>query len=184
MSNFWVGLLALTMLAGCSTPAPLQTSKAGFLSLLDEHKKDSPERNPASFSPDLSQFSRLFLRWPLSQVTLTSRFGKRDDGFHEGIDLKAKVGTPVYSAESGLVIYSGSKVRGYGRMVVLKHQGKIATIYAHHSKNLVHRGQRVKKGQLIAYSGESGQARGPHVHFEVRMGVMPVDPMAVIRSQN
>jgi murein DD-endopeptidase MepM/ murein hydrolase activator NlpD len=109
-------------------------------------------------------------------VEVTSPFGKRRREFHEGIDLRAKMHTPIYAAQSGTVIYADSKIRGYGRMIVIKHRGGLSTVYAHASKLLVHRGQRVVIGQKIALSGMSGHATGPHLHFEVRSGVIAVNP--------
>lgn len=130
-------------------------------------------------SNHVSDASRLDLKWPLVQVKVTSKYGTRDQGFHDGVDLRASIGTPIYAAEAGLVIYAEQKVHGYGRMVVLQHTGQVATVYAHNSKLMVHRGQEVERGQLIAYSGKSG-ARSPHLHFEVRRGVSSIDPMTVL----
>jgi murein DD-endopeptidase MepM/ murein hydrolase activator NlpD len=124
----------------------------------------------------------LQFRWPLSDVKVTSNFGHRSEGFHEGIDLRAPTGTPVFAAESGKVLYADRRIRGYGRMVVIQHPGRVATVYAHNSKVLVRKGQKVVKGQKIAFSGESGQTRGPHLHFEVRYGASPVDPVTVLKN--
>src|SRR6185437_10122385 len=95
-------------------------------------------------------------------------------------DLRAKVGTPVYAAHSGQVLYADSRIHGYGRMIVLKHSSGLATIYAHNSKLVVRRGQWVSKGALLAYSGNTGHSTGPHVHFEVREGVSAVNPLSVL----
>ena len=122
------------------------------------------------------------LDWPLDSVEVTSTFGRRGRSFHEGIDLKAKQGTPVYAAQAGKVLYSGSKIRGYGRMVILRHNGAIATVYAHNSRLMVRKGEFVKKGQLIAMSGNTGHSSGPHLHFEVRRGYAAVDPLVEMPS--
>ena len=122
------------------------------------------------------------LDWPLDDVEVTSTFGRRGRSFHEGIDLKAKHGTPVYAAQAGKVLYSGSKIRGYGRMVILRHNGAIATVYAHNSRLMVRKGEFVKKGQLIAMSGNTGHSSGPHLHFEVRRGFAAVDPLVEMPS--
>lgn len=124
------------------------------------------------------------LHWPLRHVTVTSPFGKRGKEFHEGIDLKAPTGTPVYAAQDGTVIYSGSKIRGYGRMVVIRHVQTVSTIYAHNSKLLVRVGQYVRRGQKIAISGKSGHVSGPHVHFEVRDGLAALDPLELLPKQH
>lgn len=122
------------------------------------------------------------LRWPVADVTVTSSFGPRGREFHEGIDLKAPVGTPVFAAQDGTVIYSGSKIRGYGRLVVLRHFKQVSTIYAHNSKLLVRPGQYVRQGQKIAISGQSGHVTGPHLHFEVRDGLAALDPEELLPS--
>jgi murein DD-endopeptidase MepM/ murein hydrolase activator NlpD len=108
---------------------------------------------------------------------LTSFFGSRWGRPHEGIDLTAPIGTPVLAAGAGEVVYAGSALRGYGNMVVLKHDGDLMTVYAHNSVLLVKVGDHVRVGQPIARSGQSGHATGPHVHFEVRKGQVPRDPL-------
>ena len=84
--------------------------------------------------------------WPLAKVKVTSRFGRRWGRLHEGIDLGADKGTPVLAAMAGVVLYAGSTLRGYGRMVVLQHPDDYLTAYAHNSVLLVRVGQRVRKG--------------------------------------
>lgn len=121
--------------------------------------------------------------WPLESVTITSPFGGRSRGNHEGIDLRARVGTPVLAAAPGRVIYSGSRISGYGNMVILKHRSGLVTVYAHHKKNLVSKGESVDQGQKIALSGNTGRSTGPHLHFEIRKGDHPLDPQAVMPSR-
>lgn len=120
--------------------------------------------------------------WPVHDVQITSRFGTRGDDHHDGIDLRAPTGTPVLAAAPGKVIYSGSKIRGYGKMVVLKHDAKLSTIYAHNSKLYVKQGQQVRRGQRIALSGNTGRSTGPHVHFEIREGVTAINPASLLPS--
>ncbi|MEP6652406.1 MAG: M23 family metallopeptidase [Myxococcales bacterium] len=116
-------------------------------------------------------------RWPVEAPQVTSLFGKRWGRAHEGIDLTAPIGTPVLAAGAGEVVYSGNSVRGYGNMVVLKHDAELMTVYAHNSVLFVKVGERVRVGQRVALSGQSGHATGPHVHFEVRKGQVPRDPL-------
>jgi murein DD-endopeptidase MepM/ murein hydrolase activator NlpD len=122
------------------------------------------------------------LRWPLAgaRVVVGSPYGARDGRPHEGIDLPAPVGTPVFAAADGLVAYAGSGVRGYGNLVVVRHAGDLLTVYAHNSVLLVTEGQPVRAGDRIALVGQSGHATGPHLHFEVRAGQIPHDPMAFL----
>jgi murein DD-endopeptidase MepM/ murein hydrolase activator NlpD len=125
------------------------------------------------------------LSWPLSRVEVTSNFGQRGRQFHEGIDLRAPLGTPVYAAADGVVIYAGSRLRGYGNLVVIRHgQTGISTVYAHNSRLFVRRGQRVARGQKISLSGATGHVSGPHLHFEVRSGIAAVDPKQFLKHEN
>lgn len=125
------------------------------------------------------------LRWPLTTVAVVigSPFGARWGRAHEGIDLPAPVGTPVFAAADGKVVYAGHGVRGYGNLVVLKHDGDLLTVYAHNSALLVSQGQPVRAGDRIALVGQSGHATGPHLHFEVRSGQIPRDPMSYLPAQ-
>ena len=120
------------------------------------------------------------LRWPLDASTVGSPFGSRDGRLHEGIDLPAPVGTPVHAAGDGQVIYAGDGIRGYGNLVVVEHAGDLLTVYAHNSELLVREGDRVVAGQRIASVGQTGHASGPHLHFEVRSGQIPQDPMTYL----
>jgi lipoprotein NlpD len=117
------------------------------------------------------------LKWPLAVPVLTSLYGKRWGREHEGIDLSAPPGTPVLAAADGEVIYAGNQVRGYGNMVVVQHTGDMLTVYAHNSVLLVRTGDRVSLGKPIAKVGSSGHSTGPHLHFEVRRGENPQDPL-------
>jgi lipoprotein NlpD len=122
------------------------------------------------------------LRWPLTtlHILVGSPFGARWGKPHEGIDLPAPVGTPVFAAADGRVVYAGAAVRGYGNLIVLKHAGDLLTAYAHNSVLLVSQGQAVRCGDRIALVGQSGHATGPHLHFEVRSGQIPRDPMSYL----
>ena len=95
---------------------------------------------------------------------------------HEGIDIAVPSGTPVHAAAAGTVIYAGW-MTGYGNLVVLDHGNGLATAYAHNSSLLVSVGQHVSQGQTISLSGSTGHSTGPHVHFEVRVNGVAVDPL-------
>jgi murein DD-endopeptidase MepM/ murein hydrolase activator NlpD len=126
---------------------------------------------------------------------LSSRFGVRKHPIikkwirHNGIDIAARRGTRIYAADSGRVIFSGQKslYRGYGKIIVIDHGKRqkdgrnISTFYAHASRVLVKRGQKVKKGDEIGWVGATGYATGPHLHFEVRENGKPVDPLTYIK---
>jgi len=123
-------------------------------------------------------------RWPVDAPRVTSLFGSRWGRPHEGIDLQAAIGTPVYAADGGEVVYAGNTVRGYGNMIVLKHADGLMTVYAHNSVLLVKVGQHVSSGQRIALSGQSGHATGPHIHFEVRRDQVPRDPLQFLPGRS
>jgi lipoprotein NlpD len=118
----------------------------------------------------------LELAWPV-RGRLSSKFGRRGRGRHDGIDIPAKKGTPVRAAQAGKVIHSGTGLGDYGKVVILKHEGRYSTVYAHNNRNRVRKGQFVEKGDVIGEVGSTGNASGTHVHFEVRRDREPVDPL-------
>jgi lipoprotein NlpD len=120
--------------------------------------------------------SNLSFVWPV-RGRMSSRFGRRNGRPHEGVDIAAKQGTPILAAEAGRVIHSGWGLGAYGRVVIVKHAGKYSTVYAHNRKNKVSVGDFVERGQVIAQVGTSGNASGPHVHFEIRRNRNPQDPI-------
>lgn len=119
--------------------------------------------------------------WPV-KGWVTSHFGNRISPFsgipqfHEGIDIAAQTGTPVVATADGVVIKAGFAT-GYGNMVEISHGYGIRTLYAHNSRLNVKVGQRVKRGDVIAYVGDSGSSTGPHLHYEVRINNVPVNPL-------
>ncbi len=127
--------------------------------------------------PSYSRYAGpLRFHWPV-KGRLTSRFGLRGNRPHEGIDLGAPHGTPIYAAEAGRVIHSG-RFGAYGQVVILKHAGAYRSVYAHARRLFVAKGEFVEKGQKIAEVGATGRATGPHLHFEIRRGEVAHDPLA------
>jgi murein DD-endopeptidase MepM/ murein hydrolase activator NlpD len=106
---------------------------------------------------------------------LTSGYGARWGRLHAGIDLAAGVGAPISAVATGTVAAAGTE-GGYGRVVRLQHDDGTVTVYAHMSQLLVSAGQRVTAGTYLGREGSSGNSTGPHLHFEVRVGGVPVDP--------
>ena len=118
------------------------------------------------------------LLWPAPGV-LISGFGERDRDHHEGIDLACPEGTPIRAAGDGVVLFSGEQ-KGYGKLVLLAHDRDIVTVYAHNARNLVSAGDKVSRGDEIAKVGSTGNATGPHLHFEVRIATRPRDPLGFL----
>ena len=121
-------------------------------------------------------------RWPVD-APLTSPYGLRFLGFnpdvHKGVDLAVPVGTPVTSIKSGTVEFAG-EMRGYGTVVIVRHGGTVRSIYAHLSKLSVQKGDRVDGRQVLGLSGQSGNASGPHLHFEVQRWGRQEDPVTLL----
>jgi len=119
--------------------------------------------------------------WP-TRGWVTSHFGNRTSPFsgilkfHEGLDIAAQTGTPVMAPADGVVIKAGFGT-GYGNMVEISHGYGIKTIYGHNSRLNVKAGQRVRRGDVISYVGDSGSSTGPHLHYEVRLNGLPVNPV-------
>jgi murein DD-endopeptidase MepM/ murein hydrolase activator NlpD len=113
-------------------------------------------------------------RWP-AKGRVISGFGGA--GSNEGINIAVPEGTPVKAAESGVVAYSGSELKGYGNLVLIRHDNGYVSAYAHNGELLVKRGERVKRGQVVSKSGQSGNVNAPQLHFEIRKGSTPVDPV-------
>jgi murein DD-endopeptidase MepM/ murein hydrolase activator NlpD len=122
--------------------------------------------------------SRQF-QWPVSQGVVSSGFGIRNGAMHDGVDIAAPAGTPVYAADSGVVIFSGT-LHGYGNTVIIRHDDDYATVYGHNERNLVSEGNRVARGQQIGEIGRSGRTTGANLHFEVRRGNVAKDPLAYL----
>ena len=113
--------------------------------------------------------------WP-AEGTLTSQYGPRNKSHHDGVDIAAPVGTLVVAAAPGEVIYSGV-LRGYGKVIILRHGKGYASVYAHNSVNHVKQGQIVKQGQKLAEVGKTGRATGPNLHFEIRRNNKAQNPL-------
>ena len=122
------------------------------------------------------------MRWPARGRILAS-FGQRDGtSVSDGIDIMVPEGTPVKAAENGVVIYAGDGLKEFGQTVLIRHDNGLVTVYGHNSQILVQRGQKVRRGEEIAKSGMSGNAKSPKLHFEVRKNSAPVNPNKYLES--
>ena len=115
-------------------------------------------------------------RWPVRGRVIAG-FGPKPNGLqNDGINLAVPEGTPVKAADDGVVAYAGNELKGYGNLVLVRHSNGFVTAYAHASEIMVKRGDNVKRGQVIAKSGQTGNVTSPQLHFEIRKGASPVDP--------
>ena len=119
--------------------------------------------------------------WPTNGF-ISSGYGLRWNGaeFHQGIDIAAEMGTPIVATADGVVTIAGWNAGGYGNMVDIDHGSGVSTRYGHASAVVVTPGQRVRRGQIIAYVGSTGHSTGPHLHYEVRLSGQPVNPTSYL----
>ena len=118
--------------------------------------------------------------WP-AEGRVISRFGSKPGGMHnDGINIAVPMGTAVRAAQNGVVAYAGNELRGYGNLVLIRHNGGWMTAYAHNDALLVGKGDVVKRGQVISRSGKSGRVSRPQAHFEIRRNGEPQDPLRLL----
>ncbi len=120
-------------------------------------------------------------RYPIKGKVI-QKFGLSKNGtVNDGINIQAKAGTPVFVAEKGTVAYAGSHLKGYGNLILVKHEGNWFTAYAHTDKIFVKKGQVLSAGQKIATVGKSGGVQVPQLHFEIRYKTKPVNPLTYLK---
>ncbi|MBW7967202.1 peptidoglycan DD-metalloendopeptidase family protein [Bradyrhizobium sp. BR 10261] len=145
----------------------------------------SIEEKPAAEAPAKAAETTSSLptfRWPVRGKVITSYGAKTNGKSNDGINVAVPEGTPVKAAEDGVVAYSGNELKGYGNLVLVRHSNGYVTAYAHASELLVKRGDSIKRGQVIAKSGQSGEVASPQLHFEIRKGSSPVDPLQFLNG--
>jgi murein DD-endopeptidase MepM/ murein hydrolase activator NlpD len=140
--------------------------------------KENPAAEEAKPEPaEASAGNGPGFRWPARGRVITG-FGPKPTGQqNDGINIAVPEGTPVKASDDGVVAYAGNELKGYGNLVLVRHSNGYVTAYAHASELMVKRGDSVKRGQVIAKSGQTGNVSSPQLHFEVRKGATPVDPM-------
>lgn len=122
------------------------------------------------------------LRWPVRGKVI-SGFGPKTNGLkNEGINIAVPEGTSVRAAEGGVVAYAGNELKGYGNLVLIRHEDGFVTAYAHAKELFVKRGDTVKRGDVIAKAGQTGSVSSPQLHFEVRKGATALDPMKYLSA--
>lgn len=189
----FAGAVSLIALSGCANfrglgPFETPASKAGVnpkeTAISAPSEAEQPELALSGARSTTQQpASDIQLDWPVDEARMTRAFfasHARKKRPHWGLDLANHRGTPIMAAEKGTIIYTGKAFHGYGRLIVIEHNQEWATMYAHLDKILVKEGQTVDKGEKIALMGRSGNARGVHLHFEVRHHRQPVNPLAYL----
>ncbi|MBL8893820.1 MAG: LysM peptidoglycan-binding domain-containing M23 family metallopeptidase [Rhizobiales bacterium] len=170
-----------------SAPTP---PSAKDLSRIDEPQSGSAEQIPTTTNPEPPTQAADSsapqpgpepglpgMRWPVKGKVI-SEFGSKPNGLrNEGINIAVPEGTSVRASESGIVAYAGNELKGYGNLVLIRHDGGWVTAYAHNKELFVKRGDAVKRGDIIAKAGQTGSVSTPQVHFEVRKGATAMDPM-------
>lgn len=125
-------------------------------------------------APDQTPRSKAGYLWPVDGVVL-ARFGKKDGKPHPGLDIGAPYGSPVWASRSGVVVFAGEQA-GFGRLLILEHDGRAFTLYGRNAEHCVREGERVRAGQLLARLGDQDGTGVPYLYFEVREAQRPVDP--------
>jgi len=144
--------------------------------------EEKPVVEQASVKPSEATGALPTFRWPVRGKVITTYGSKTNGKSNDGINLAVPEGTPVKAAEDGVVAYSGNELKGYGNLVLVRHSNGYVTAYAHASELLVKRGDTIKRGQIIAKSGQSGEVGSPQLHFEIRKGSSPVDPLQFLNG--
>lgn len=164
-------------LPGGAEPAATTTRQTASASAAKPAPRGRVVPTPTPPARSSSGFS-----WPVDGK-LASRFGPKEGGLHnDGINILAKQGTPVRSAESGVVVYASNALEGYGNLLLLKHADGWLTAYAHNERLLVNKGDKITKGQVIARVGSTGGVSDPQLHFEIRKGRRALDPLDYLRG--
>jgi murein DD-endopeptidase MepM/ murein hydrolase activator NlpD len=160
-------------------PAEDRQSDHGEECLAADEQSAEPQQQPVRKAslPQPQPLTGNEFRWP-ARGRIISGFGARPDGKHnDGINIAVPLGTSVKAVENGVVAYAGSELEGYGNLVLIRHADDWVSAYAHNDEILVKRGDGVRRGQIIAKAGKSGTVSQPQVHFELRKGSQPVDPL-------
>lgn len=162
--------------------AAVRKSAAVDVSVLPAPRSVKTDEEPRP-RPDYSDTSIAF-EWPV-EGRILSPFGASATGQrNDGINIAARFGEPIHAAAAGIVTYAGDELKGYGNLVLIRHDDGYVTAYAHAESITVARGQRVAKGQVIGYAGDTGDVKTPQVHFEIRKGIEPVDPKPLLMASS
>jgi murein DD-endopeptidase MepM/ murein hydrolase activator NlpD len=159
-------------------PAPAAPAKASepapSANVVTPAAQETPDPEAARLAEGTGALPKF--RWPANGRVIAG-YGPTTNGQqNDGINIALPENTPVKAAEDGVVAYAGNELKGYGNLVLVRHPNGYVTAYAHAKELLVKRGDQVKRGQVIARSGQTGNVNAPQLHFEIRKGASPLDP--------
>lgn len=175
--GFCSGVVFLT-LGSCSTGTTrLSRELLPVVPGASSQVPSNPESESKKVEEESASIPSFQFEWPVEDARFVRGFLPQKKRPHWGVDLAAPRGTPIYSAQSGMVIYAGRDFKGYGKMVLIESGKGWATLYAHMDKILVDEGQTVTTKSILGLMGRTGRATGVHLHFEIRRGKGPVDPL-------
>ncbi len=161
----------------------VKEEKQKKLTLDPDDVDEDPFLKNATFKLDLSKIEKEHWAYPLPGSHIISPYGRRGKKTHSGVDIKTKANDEVLAAFDGEVVQSGPYY-AYGNYIVIRHAYGFSTCYSHQSKNLVVKGQKVKAGEVIGYTGQTGRATTPHLHFELRFKNRAINPAVVFDHVN
>ena len=152
--------------------APVKVASAGPVQTASVAKEEARAPEPVVKTAEAMPS----FRWPVRGRVIAG-FGSKPNGTqNDGLNLAVPEGTPIKAADDGVVAYAGNELKGYGNLVLIRHSNGFVSAYAHASELMVKRGDTIKRGQVIAHAGQTGNVTSPQLHFEIRKGSTPVDP--------
>jgi lipoprotein NlpD len=183
--TYGVDLQEIAALNGITDTSKIQTGQRIFIPGIEKVLKveiyiDDVVKEPGERGKETAAYRKWEWIWPV-EGKLGDLFEDEERKRHQGIDISSPSGTPIKAAGSGWVVYSGSAIRGYGNLIILRHSEEFVTVYAHNQVNLVEEGTWVEKGRVIGKVGQTGRASGPHLHFEIRRFNRAIDPLPYLK---
>lgn len=154
--------------------APARVASVDSKALPPIDSKPLPPVAPAADAPAFA--------WPVSGRVVSDFGATETGGRNDGINIAAAAGTPIHAAASGTVTYAGDALKNYGNLVLVKHAGGYTTAYAHAQRLVVQKGDAVTKGQVIGYTGQTGDVTTPQLHFEIRQQTTPLNPRTYLTA--
>jgi murein DD-endopeptidase MepM/ murein hydrolase activator NlpD len=195
---------AMALLAGCMPDSPRtvfdwgvndQVHRPAAKTYAYQDKNAASASKPTSYvSRDVAPYASVSseplaplanapaFAWPLTGRVIADFGANAKGGKNDGINIAAAWGTPIRASAAGTVTYAGNELKDYGNLVLVKHSGGYTTAYAHAERLVVARGDAVKSGQVIGYTGQTGDVSTPQLHFEIRSATMPVNPRSYLTS--